>query len=59
MPSNDALSPQHRRYATHAVSSGLRMPRAVAQDMGVDDRRRDVAMAQELLHGPDVMSTFE
>jgi hypothetical protein len=32
---------------------------AVAQDVGIDHRRGDVAVAQELLHGSDVVSTFE
>jgi hypothetical protein len=32
---------------------------AVTQDVRVDHRRRDVAVAQEFLDGPDVVSTFE
>lgn len=31
----------------------------VAQDVGVDHRRGDVPVARELLHGPDVVPSFE
>ena len=39
-------------WAAHAAS-------AVAQDVSVDHYGRDVAVPQELLHGPDVVSALE
>ena len=33
--------------------------RATVEDVRVDLRRRDVAMAQELLHGADIAAVFE
>jgi hypothetical protein len=50
----DAALPDSRRVESAPHAAG-----AVAQDVGVDHRRRDVAVTEELLHGADVVAAIE
>ena len=45
--------------AEHPVGRAAHGGRAPVEDVGVDHRRRDVAVAEEFLHGADVVAVFE
>ena len=45
--------------AEHAVGRAADSGRAPVEDVGVDHRRGDIAVAQEFLNGADVVPVFE
>jgi hypothetical protein len=62
MPCSPVEAPQARRGVTRLTARREGAPHAagaVAQDVSVDHRRRDVAVTEELLHGADVVDALE
>lgn len=55
----DAAYPGTWPFRSERVEWAADAARAALEDVGVDHRRRYVAVTEELLHRPDVMTAFQ